>query len=235
MRQPRMIPSQRLVGSRLQTLSGEDLGQVEDVILDTEYGRAAYVIASLSGLGQPDQLHAIPMEAIRLPPDGDRVMVTADRRLLENAPAFERVRWPDATDPNWGTALHSYYGYEPYWEARAPAAVVVPEAAARRAQAGGSWPALAIVLLLVGAGLGYLIYAHGWPGARDRIPSSAQAAFDTVEATSKAPATTAPVKTALALSKRVAAFDINVDSKSGRVTLSGQVPSEEMKEMAVVI
>ena len=73
---------------------------------------------------------------------------------------------------------------------------------------------------------------RGWPSTRDRIATTAHAAITSVEETSKDAATTARVKTALALSKSVSAFDINVDTRQGAVTLRGQVPSEEMKLVA---
>ncbi len=79
-----------------------------------------------------------------------------------------------------------------------------------------------IVLIIVGAA-GYYIYTHGW-----KKPESFRALFSS----SGDPDTSRKVKTALGLSKRLARFDINVTTSDGVATLTGQVPSEDIKSLA---
>jgi osmotically-inducible protein OsmY len=88
----------------------------------------------------------------------------------------------------------------------------------------------AVVTVLIIAGAIYYFY-----GYRDRdISSDFNAAKNYTEDAS----TTAAVKSALALNKQVAAFDIhvvssnNVDTKDNNVTLTGQVPTEVEKRVA---
>ena len=82
--------------------------------------------------------------------------------------------------------------------------------------------ALLIVLIIL-AVAGYYVYTHGWkkPGSLSSLFSSSGDA-----------ATTRKVKTALGLSKRLAGFDIDVNTSNGIVTLSGRVPSEDAKSLA---
>jgi hyperosmotically inducible periplasmic protein len=56
-----------------------------------------------------------------------------------------------------------------------------------------------------------------------------------VKDTSQDTATTTKVKTALLLSKHVSAFDTAVATDRGEVTLTGQVPTEEVKGLAAAI
>jgi hyperosmotically inducible protein len=56
-----------------------------------------------------------------------------------------------------------------------------------------------------------------------------------VKDTSQDTATTTKVKTALLLSKHVSAFDTTVATARGEVTLSGEVPTEEVKGLAAAI
>ena len=56
-----------------------------------------------------------------------------------------------------------------------------------------------------------------------------------VKETSQNAATTSKVKTALMLSKQVSAFDVNVTTNQGTVTLAGEVPSEETRRLAAAI
>jgi hyperosmotically inducible protein len=76
---------------------------------------------------------------------------------------------------------------------------------------------IVLVVLVLIAGGGYYAYKSGWS-----IPSWLGADA----------ATTAKVKAALALSKRVSAYEVGVDTREGVVTLTGQVPSESVKSLA---
>ncbi|HXV61124.1 MAG TPA: BON domain-containing protein, partial [Vicinamibacteria bacterium] len=59
--------------------------------------------------------------------------------------------------------------------------------------------------------------------------------FQEARKTTEEAATTARVKAAFMLSNRVSAFDIDVDTEGGVVTLRGQVPANEIRELAEAI
>lgn len=80
-----------------------------------------------------------------------------------------------------------------------------------------------LVLLVLVAGVGFYLYSHGW-----KKPES----FSSLFSSSGDPETTRKVKTALGLSKRLAGFDIDVNTSGGVVTLTGRVPSEDAKSLA---
>src|SRR5262249_24888705 len=185
------------------------------------------------------KLIPVPIEALGLAPDGRSFILNVERRVLERAPAFDREHWPDIADRRWGATTYAYYGYRPYWDTTrgmTPATLARDGERVRiRRSKHAIWAALAVILIMVAAGIGYLVYTRGWSSTRDTLATSAQAAFSTVEQTSRDAATTARVKTALALSKHVSAFDVKVESSNGRVALRGRVPSEEVREIAGVI
>lgn len=83
-----------------------------------------------------------------------------------------------------------------------------------------------VVLLIIIAGVGYYVYTHGW-----KKPESFRALFSSTGD----PETARKVKTALGLSKRLAGFDIQVTASDGVGTLTGQVPSEDIKSLAGAI
>jgi osmotically-inducible protein OsmY len=91
------------------------------------------------------------------------------------------------------------------------------------------------LLLLMIAGFGYLIYRQGWSTTSAQVRGVAVAVRETTNAvreTSADVAATAKVKAALALSKRVSALEVNVDTRNGVATLTGKVPSLEVRELA---
>jgi hyperosmotically inducible protein len=84
----------------------------------------------------------------------------------------------------------------------------------------------AIVVCLIAIGVWH--YVQGKNG-------SVKAAWSSIKESSEDAATTTKVRTALRLSKHVSPFDIDVNTKQGAVSLTGQVPSEEVKAMAGAI
>jgi osmotically-inducible protein OsmY len=86
--------------------------------------------------------------------------------------------------------------------------------------------ALFAVLVLVIAGVAFLVHER-------RV--NVRGALELIKEGSEEAATTAGVKTALALSQRVSAFDVDVDTQGGVVRLEGTVPSEDVREIAIAI
>ena len=93
-------------------------------------------------------------------------------------------------------------------------------------QAGASKPVLMLILVLVLAGGIYYAYLRN---------ASMQDAFHSVKESTQDATTTSRVRTALLLSKRVSPFDIKVQTIQGEVTLTGQVPTSEAKNVAGAI
>ena len=83
-----------------------------------------------------------------------------------------------------------------------------------------------VVVFLIAIGVWY--YVQGNNG-------SVKAAWSSIKESSEDAATSTKVKTALMLSKHVSPFDIDVSTKQGAVSLTGQVPSQEVKAMAGAI
>ncbi len=94
----------------------------------------------------------------------------------------------------------------------------------------GRSPVGTIIVLVVIVLIGGLAWAY----ASSR-GASMRETFRLVKDTSQDAATTTKVKTALLLSKHVSAFDTQVGTDRGAVTLTGEVPTEEIKRLAAAI
>src|SRR5205085_11941398 len=85
---------------------------------------------------------------------------------------------------------------------------------------------LAVLLLVVLLAFGYLVATRGWDNAKATASNWAQGVVYAAKETSQDATLTAKVKTALSLSRRVPAANINVDTQNDVVTLKGEVPDE---------
>ena len=118
-RTPRVLSAGTIVGDRVKNVAGDDLGIIDELMIDTRSGRVAYAVLSFGGfLGIGNKLFAIPWNALRMNPMDRTFVLDAGREQLENAPGFDKDNWPDMADERWGAGIHAYYGVSPYWDDR---------------------------------------------------------------------------------------------------------------------
>ena len=113
----RVLSASTLAGDPVQNSAGEDLGKVDEIMIDIPSGRVAYAVLSFGGfLGMGNKLFAIPWSSLRVDEDKLCFVLDVDKQKLENAPGFDQDNWPDMADNTWRTKIYSYYGAVPYWE-----------------------------------------------------------------------------------------------------------------------
>jgi len=105
-----------VIGSKVKNPQGEDLGKVEELVVDPMTGTIEYAAISFGGfLGMGDKLFAVPFSMLKAPevPEGDRrayFTLNADKARLEKAPGFDKNNWPDLSVPAWADEIDKYYG-----------------------------------------------------------------------------------------------------------------------------
>jgi sporulation protein YlmC with PRC-barrel domain len=113
---PRVLSVGSLTGTRVVNADGEDLGRVEELMLDLPSGRVAYAVLSFGGfLGFGDKLFALPFEALALDPERERFLLDVPRERLEQAEGFDKNDWPDFADRRWGEGVYRHYGVATWW------------------------------------------------------------------------------------------------------------------------
>src|SRR5207237_10031816 len=90
-----------------------------------------------------------------------------------------------------------------------------------------------VVCLLFGLlWVAYLVSTRGWDQAKQEITNSVQGAAYAAKETTQDAALTAKVKTALSLSRKIPSGAVTVDSDNDVVTLRGEVPNDEVRNLA---
>ncbi len=116
-----VMSASTLIGDDVVDSKGESLGSIEEIMLHVPSGRIAYAVLSFGGfLGMGDKLFALPWDALTLDEDNKQFVLHIDKDKLENAPGFDKDNWPDMADPQFGSRIFGYYGYEyePFGESR---------------------------------------------------------------------------------------------------------------------
>lgn len=110
-------PVGMLIGEPVANPAGEDLGNIEEIMIDLGDGVIAYAVMSFEKASEGgDHLIALPWRCLRYDSDNDRFILDADLQRLAEAPGFGRGEWPKMGDRGWGEKIHRFYGQVPYWQ-----------------------------------------------------------------------------------------------------------------------
>jgi sporulation protein YlmC with PRC-barrel domain len=114
-----LVKGTQFIGADVENTTGEDLGDIKDVVIDRSSGRIAYAVVSFGGfLGLGEKLFAVPWGAFSQPTaDKNSFILAVDQERLKNAPGFDQNNWPQMGSRDWVTNLYTYYGVTPYWTA----------------------------------------------------------------------------------------------------------------------
>jgi len=113
----RVLAASTLAGDAVKNSAGEDLGKLDEIMIDIPTGRVAYAVLSFGGfMRMGNKLFAVPWDALTVDEDQKHFILDVDKGRLENAPGFDKDNWPDMADRTWGTRIYSFYGRTPYWE-----------------------------------------------------------------------------------------------------------------------
>lgn len=106
----------RLMGMPVKNLQEENLGKVENFLLDLPAGRVVAVVVSSGGfIGIGDELSAVPPAALRFSEDQHSLVLDASKELLTQAPHFTANRWPDFSQAAYSHGVYRAYRIQPYF------------------------------------------------------------------------------------------------------------------------
>jgi sporulation protein YlmC with PRC-barrel domain len=103
----------KIVGMAVKNKSNEDLGKIEDLVMD-ESGHVHYAAVSFGGfLGFNNKLFAVPFKAFTIKHDPgsstNYMELDVSRKHLENADGFPSDKWPDFNDLEMRTKWDKFY------------------------------------------------------------------------------------------------------------------------------
>ena len=115
---PIALSASTLTGDKVRNADGDDLGHLEEIVIDLEGGRVSYAVLAGGGfLGMGDKFFAVPWDLLTVDTDNKEIVADISKESLKNAPGFDKDNWPETHDRTWVTDVYRYYGREPYWEA----------------------------------------------------------------------------------------------------------------------
>ena len=108
-----ILSATSITGTNVTNQKGENLGEIKDLMIDTETGTVNYAVLSFGGfLGLGDKYFAIPFEAFEVNTTTERFVLNVTKDRLENAPGFDKNDWPKTSDRSYWNSLYKHYGVE---------------------------------------------------------------------------------------------------------------------------
>ena len=107
------LSASTLMSNPVCNSEGEDLGKIEDFLIDLDTGCIVYAVISFGGsLGFADKLFAIPWVSLRVDREAKCFWLDIDQETLEKAPGFDKDHWPEPQDFGIVTTVYKFYGVE---------------------------------------------------------------------------------------------------------------------------
>ena len=110
------IEASKIVGNKVKSSDGQEVGMIKDVVLDRSTGCMAYTVVSSAGDGASasgGKMVAVPWSVYSPTSDVSELTVTVDRQRIYNAPVFDYARIDEYSRPEYITNVYSYYGVSP--------------------------------------------------------------------------------------------------------------------------
>jgi sporulation protein YlmC with PRC-barrel domain len=114
----RVARADKILGLAVENPQGENLGEIENLLIDMTAGRIAPATLACGGwLGLGENLALVPWDALTFKPGTDRVTLNVDTEELRKAPQFAKDKWPVTVERQWRADVYAYYGEKPHWQA----------------------------------------------------------------------------------------------------------------------
>lgn len=112
----RAIRASRVIGTKVYSTNGDEIGEIEDVILDKTTNNIMFAAIGFGGfLGMGEKYHPVPWALLDYQKDKGGYVVNATEEQLKQAPA-DSLR--DLTENDGSTAREAafeFYGAQRYW------------------------------------------------------------------------------------------------------------------------
>jgi len=110
-----LIAADKVKGTNVYNPAGDNLGTIDNIMIDKASGRAIYAVMSFGGfLGMGEKFHPLPWATLKYDAQKGGYVVNLDKKVLEDAPNYDRgsqVAWT----PDYGRKVDSYYKTPSYW------------------------------------------------------------------------------------------------------------------------
>ena len=108
-----------IIGLPVKNNKHEDLGKIDDLVIDMKTGEIRYAAIAYGGVaGIGSKLFAVPWQKMTFmfgepnKANSRHFMFDTSKEHLENSPGFDSSHWPNVADPQWGASIDKHYNVD---------------------------------------------------------------------------------------------------------------------------
>jgi sporulation protein YlmC with PRC-barrel domain len=98
-----------IIGTKVVNAQNEDLGKVQDLIINVDSGHAPYAVIATGGLKDRSKV-AVPLSAMRCAADGKSMVLMATKEQLQSASKSPTGAWTPVANEAWTKKVDGFYG-----------------------------------------------------------------------------------------------------------------------------
>lgn len=108
-------PAKQLIGKQVRNLQNEQVGKVDDLVVDLESGRTIYALLSAdNSLGIGNVRLAVPTEL--LSKSNQNFVINADKQMLANAPRLPKEKENEIANTSIASEVYRHFNQSTWWE-----------------------------------------------------------------------------------------------------------------------
>jgi hypothetical protein len=112
-------PTNSLLKHGVMNDQGENLGKIEELLIDLETGRVMFAILAYGGFARGSKFFTVPWELLRFSAHDKKYILNVPRETIEKGAGYDSMdKVLDKADTNWLGANYEYYSNKPEWEKR---------------------------------------------------------------------------------------------------------------------
>jgi len=109
---PKQASANQIIGMKVINAQNEDLGKVQDLIVNFDSGTVPYAVISSGFAGQNKV--AVPLESLTCADDGKHLSLAATKEELKAASKTPQGNWAISENAEWTKSIDGYYGQPTY-------------------------------------------------------------------------------------------------------------------------
>jgi hypothetical protein len=98
-----------IIGKKVTNAQNEDLGKIQDIIVNVDQGTAPYAIIASGGAFNRARV-AVPLSSLGCSPDGKDLTMNATKEQLQAASKTPTGAWAPVAETEWTKRVDAYYG-----------------------------------------------------------------------------------------------------------------------------
>jgi sporulation protein YlmC with PRC-barrel domain len=113
----KLYASSHLLKSGVVNDQGENLGKIEEFLIDMDTGRIMYAVLGFGGFPSRTKFFAVPWELIGFSTHDKKYILNVPRSILEKGAGYDNLNQVvDKVDTYWLGDTYGYYSRKPEWE-----------------------------------------------------------------------------------------------------------------------